>query len=83
MADSVTSVHIRAGRALIGWSIRDLAKAAGVHPNSVSSFENDRTTDPFKLANMKAALEAAGVEFIYGDRPGVRLVSGPSSSGKR
>lgn len=82
MNESLTSLHIRAGRALLDWSIRDLAKHADVHPNRISSFENGHTADPYKLEQMKAALEAAGVEFLYGSKPGVRLVNVRSSSGK-
>ena len=75
-------MHIRAGRALLGWSIRDLAEKIGAHRNTVSNFENGRTDDPAILQNLKKVLEAGGVEFLYGDRPGVRL-NRRASSGKR
>ncbi|MBA4225687.1 MAG: hypothetical protein C0456_03570 [Hyphomonas sp.] len=82
MNDSLTSMHIRAGRAAVGWSIQDLAEKIDAHRNTVSNFENGRTEDPDILSRMKAALEAAGVEFLYGPKPGVRLVNVRSSSGK-
>ncbi|WP_367179204.1 multiprotein-bridging factor 1 family protein [Hyphomonas sp.] len=75
-------MHIRAGRAAVGWSIQDLAEKIDAHRNTVSNFENGRTEDPDILSRMKAALEAAGVEFLYGPKPGVRLVNVRSSSGK-
>jgi transcriptional regulator with XRE-family HTH domain len=82
MEDSLTSMHIRAGRALLGWSIRDLAEKINVHRNTISNYENERTGDPAILMRMKTALEAGGVEFLYGDRPGVRL-SHRASNGKK
>jgi transcriptional regulator with XRE-family HTH domain len=56
------------------WSLDDLAKAAGVHRNTVSNFETGKyAADPATLLKMQRALEKAGVEFTNGDAPGVRL----------
>jgi transcriptional regulator with XRE-family HTH domain len=61
-------------RAALNWSLEDLAKAAGVHRNTISNFETRKYAgDPKKLAKMRAALEKAGIEFTNGDAPGVRL----------
>ena len=55
----------KAGRALLGWSQDQLAEKAGAAPRTVKDFERgarqplDRT-----LRDIRAALEAAGVEFI-------------------
>jgi hypothetical protein len=47
---------------------------AGIHRNTVSNVETGRYGgDPEALAAIKRALEAAGVEFINGKRPGVKL----------
>jgi transcriptional regulator with XRE-family HTH domain len=75
----ITSGQIRAARAMIRWSAADLASAAGIGSATIKRMEvmegvpsgNVKT-----LLALKAALEAAGVEFVGtpDDRPGVRLV---------
>jgi transcriptional regulator with XRE-family HTH domain len=63
-------------RAALNWTLEDLAKAAGVHRNTISNFETGKYAgDPEKLAAVRSALEAAGVEFIAENDggPGVRL----------
>lgn len=66
----------RAARALIDLEQSDLADAAGVHRNTLVGFEkgegNPRAST---VAAIRAALEAAGVEFIKenGGGAGVRL----------
>ena len=58
----------------LGWSLEDLAAAAGVHRNTISNFETGKYGgDPDTLAKMQRALEKAGVAFTNGDEPGVRL----------
>lgn len=71
----VTSAQIRAARALVNWTVRDLADKAGVHRNTVTRAETDATGPGHATAAIRAALEAAGVEFIVenGGGPGVRL----------
>ena len=70
----VTPSQVRAARGLLGWTLRDLAKAAGIHHNTVNSFETGRHAGkPETLKAIQKALEKAGVEFINGKRPGVRL----------
>jgi transcriptional regulator with XRE-family HTH domain len=66
-------------RAALNWSLEDLAKAAGVHRNTISNFETEKYGgDPEKLTLIQRALETAGVEFISedGGGPGVRLRKG-------
>ena len=49
--------------------MRDLAKAAGIHYNTVNSFETERYAGrPETIAAMCKALEKAGVEFTNGRR---------------
>lgn len=82
MADvSITAAQQRAARGLIGWSQDQLAQAAGLGNSAVRDFEAGRSTpQPKNLAAIRAALEAAGVEFIpeNGGGPGVRLRKRPS-----
>jgi transcriptional regulator with XRE-family HTH domain len=63
------------GRVAVGWGVRDLAQAAGVSSNTVSRLEAGETLKPETAEAIRAALEAAGVEFIEqnGGGPGVRL----------
>jgi transcriptional regulator with XRE-family HTH domain len=63
-------------RAALEIGVRDLAEIAGVSAMTVTRFENGKSAGyPDTLAKLKAALEAAGVEFIpeNGGGPGVRL----------
>ena len=68
--------QVRMARAALNWSLADLAKAAGVHRNTISNFETGKYAgDEEKLAAVKAALETAGVIFVAenGEGPGERL----------
>lgn len=71
----VTSAQIRAARGLLNWTVRDLAEKAGVHRNTVTRAETDATGPGPATEAIRAALEAAGVEFIpvNGGGAGVRL----------
>jgi transcriptional regulator with XRE-family HTH domain len=73
----VTSAQIRAARALLNWTVRDLADRAGVHRNTVTRAETEATGPGHAVASMQRALESAGVEFIAenGGGPGVRFIS--------
>ncbi len=68
--------QLRAGRALIGWSQDQLATASKVAKTTIANFEAEKRR-PYDrtLVDLRAALEAAGVEFIpqNGGGPGVRL----------
>lgn len=75
----MTSAQIRAARALLNWTVRGLAEKAGVHRNTISNLETDRSPDPYSLGQVVAALEKAGVVFMAEGEttnggPGVRLV---------
>ncbi len=63
--------QVRAARGLLGWTVRDLANAAGIHRNTVNNFERERYAGrPETIAAMRKALEMSGVEFTNGKRPG-------------
>ena len=61
---------------MLGWSQDQLAEASGIPKRTVARYEVG-ATDPQRrtLTAIRAALEAAGVEFICenGGGPGVRL----------
>jgi transcriptional regulator with XRE-family HTH domain len=63
----VTSAQIRAARALLNWTVRDLAEKAGVHRNTVTRAETDATGPGHATAAIRAALESAGVVFSDSD----------------
>lgn len=71
----VTSAQVRAARGLLNWTVRDLAEKAEVHRNTITRIETEATVGGHAVASIRAALEAAGVEFISpnGGGPGVRL----------
>ena len=71
----VTSAQIRAARALLSWTVRDLADSANVHRNTVTRLETDATGQGHAANAIIATLEAAGVQFIpkNGGGAGVRL----------
>lgn len=76
MLKTLTSAQCRAGRALVKWSVRDLAERSEVHRNTISAFETDQTApNSSTLSVLRSALESAGVEFIpeNGGGVGVRL----------
>jgi DNA-binding XRE family transcriptional regulator len=63
-------------RATVNCAVRDLAKAAAVHRNTISNIEvGSYAGDPATLVKLEAVLRKAGVEFIdeNGGGPGVRL----------
>jgi transcriptional regulator with XRE-family HTH domain len=75
---SLTSEQIRAARALLRWEQRELAEASGVSLPSVKRLETQPgalAAQERTIAELRKALEKAGVEFIAanGGGPGVRL----------
>jgi DNA-binding XRE family transcriptional regulator len=71
---TVTSAQVRMARAALNWTVRDLAKATGLHRNTINNIEVGRYAgDPESLAAIERVLTRAGVEFTNGDQPGVRL----------
>lgn len=62
-------------RAAIGWGVRDLAKEAGVSPDTIARLERGEELKTSTIETIRSALEAAGVEFIpeNGGGAGVRL----------
>jgi len=73
LTDEISGAQIREARALLGWSMRELSAKARVHRNTVWRVENDVVTHSHAAAQMARTMEAAGVEFTDGVRPGVRL----------
>jgi transcriptional regulator with XRE-family HTH domain len=74
---SLTDNQCRMARAGLSLGVRDLAAAAKVSTNTITRFERGEAIYPRTAAAIRAALEAAGVEFIPADGggAGVRLRS--------
>jgi predicted transcriptional regulator len=62
-------------RSALGWTTIDLARAAEVGGNTVNRFESGQDARLSSVNKMRAAMEAAGIEFIAenGGGQGVRL----------
>lgn len=73
----LTPEHIRAARALLHWSARELAEHSGLHITTIQRME--RSKGPLRgstesLRKIENAFGIARVEFLQDDdRPGVRL----------
>jgi len=68
--------QIRAARALLRWSVEQLASEASLGRNTIKRAEAKDGKTSLTTANelaIRRAFEAAGVEFTNGDQPGVRL----------
>ena len=83
----ITGAQIRAARALLDWSARDLSKASRVSPATIQRLERTQglseKAQARTLADLQRVLEEAGVEFIGRpeDQPGVRLSIRKGKSG--
>ena len=71
---SIAPAQCRAARALLNWSQDDLVRHSGITKKTIADFER-RATQPraHTLAQLTTAFEAAGIEFLDGRRPGVRM----------
>jgi transcriptional regulator with XRE-family HTH domain len=68
----ITGLQIRAARAILRWTVRDLAKISGLSFPTVNRLEQE---DGIPAARSQS-LEAAGIEFIGtpDESPGVRFL---------
>lgn len=70
----VTGSQLRAARALVRWSVRDLAESSRIAVATITHAEAEDGPDSVMAADARAlrrALERAGVEFIAENRGGV------------
>jgi transcriptional regulator with XRE-family HTH domain len=78
----VTSQQVKAARALLSWTSVQLAGAAGLGRATIwrlESVDGPLGGEAETVAKIVGALEAAGVEFMDGDKPGVRVVQDPGA----
>lgn len=72
----MTAAQCRMARAALQLGVREVADLAQVSPNTIARLERGERLYPRTVEAIRAALEAAGVEFIEsegGAGPGVRL----------
>lgn len=75
----VTGRQIRAARALAGWSMTELARAAGLHENTIRYWESTVVipaggfSEPVACAQIRRTFAAIGV--IFTTRPAVGVMS--------
>jgi transcriptional regulator with XRE-family HTH domain len=72
--NEITGAQIRAARALLRWSAKELAEAASVGVATVSRAEISEGRPPLTVANLNAirlAFENAGIAFIQTNGGGV------------
>jgi transcriptional regulator with XRE-family HTH domain len=68
---AITPLQVKLARAALGWSLRELARAADVSPTTVTRFElGHGGLQSGNLDRLQATLEAEGVVFIPGDEIG-------------
>ena len=77
----ISGAQIRAARAFLGWTVKELSQKAKVGISTIQRIENAAgppNTLVSNLAAIQSALEAGGIEFINGDVPGIRLHRKPA-----
>ncbi len=68
-------VQCKMARVAVGLGVRELAEKSGVSTNTIARLERGEPLKESTVRHIRAALEAAGVEFIAenGGGAGVRL----------
>jgi transcriptional regulator with XRE-family HTH domain len=69
----MNAAQCRMARAALRLSVRDLAKLAQVATGTITRLEAGEALQARTLADIRHALEKAGVILTNGDEPGVRL----------
>ncbi len=72
----LSGLQIRAARALLRWTADDLARRTKLGIMTIRRAEAADGLVPITVANAETivrTLEAAGIEFLNGNAPGVRL----------
>jgi hypothetical protein len=71
----ISGAQVRTARCMLGWTRHELARRAVLCDATLYALENSRgaAANPSALAAVQATLEAAGIEFLNGSAPGVRL----------
>lgn len=85
----LTNTQLRAGRAMIGLSVEELANMTGISVDDIHNAETSASVDSLLAERIRLALEPKGVVFLSagednpGAGPGVRLRSRGTDDGIR
>jgi len=75
---ALTNAQCRAARALLNWRQEDLVAHSKITKKTIADFERGVTRPHAQtIAQITAAFEAAGIEFLNSDQPGVRFTRKP------
>ena len=67
----IAPLQVKLARAALGLGVRELAKAAGVAPSTITRYESEKGgMQTGTLARVQKALEKRGVVFIAADASG-------------
>ncbi len=72
----LTPESLRAARALLRWSMKDLQERSGVAFSTINAIENgkrERAPYAATMEKLAAALTSHGIELLGDDRPGARV----------
>ena len=69
----INAKQCRMARAALQVSVRELAAMAKVAPDTIVRLEAGKHLKLRTVEAVQQALEKAGIEFIDGDKPGVRV----------
>lgn len=75
----LTPEACRAGRAILKWSVRELATKAGTSPSTIHLAEKGNPIRELTEKKILAAFSEASVEVISGNGTGARLVHRPKT----
>lgn len=82
-SDLLSKVHVKAARALLGWSQQDLAQQAAIALSTVADFERgERTPVPANMDAIMSALKTGGITFLEGGPVVGRPIINRAQSGK-
>lgn len=81
MADLTPEAN-RAARAILRWSVRELAEKADIAFTTVHRFETTGNATDKTKEKIKAAYAAEGVEITNGEYTGARLLLSKRSQGR-
>lgn len=77
VSERISGAQMRAARAILRWSVHDLAKVSGVSSSTIRRMESEdgtpQTAVPSKMRRVRATLEEAGIRFgmVSGGQCGV------------
>ena len=82
----LTGRHIRAARGLVGWTQGELSRKSRVALGTIrrmEGFDGPVGARTETLGKVVDVMEKAGVEFLNGGSPGVRLHPVPAAAGSK